>query len=270
MNTAQLPWQRFAALQLAKRHWNCLPEEITADQQSAFQAQLARQVTLEMAICRHYPADNTVGQLAALVRKEQADFMETHGFTHDEQLAVAAHQAHVTSVMNRIARKAPPPDDQEVVAWYQANAARFCRPAQRKARHILLTCDNDEDRSPERAQIAGIIQSISEDPESFADQALRFSHCPSAMDGGLLGWISPGLLYPELDSCLFSLEKGQLSEVVETVLGLHILLCEDIRPAEALDEAVALEKARAWLTEQTRKRYQQQWLSSLLTLPAAH
>lgn len=147
MSTDQLPWQRFAALQLAQRHWQCLPEDIPVAEQSAFQAQLTRQMALELAICRHYPADNTVSQLAALVRKEQAGFMDTHGFTHDEQQAVAVHQAHVTSVMNRVARKAPPPDDQEVVAWYQANAARFCRPAQRKARHILLTCDNDEDRA---------------------------------------------------------------------------------------------------------------------------
>lgn len=135
-----------------------------------------------------------------------------------------------------------------VRAWYLAHKAMFVRPEQRLTHHILLTVNDDaSDRDAMLAQMRTLLHTLAASREAFAELALRHSHCPSALEGGRIGWVSRGLLYPELDVALFSLGRNALSEPVETALGWHLLWCEDIRPPEAMAEAEALEKAREYL-----------------------
>lgn len=137
-------------------------------------------------------------------------------------------------------------EPEAVRAWYVAHKALFVRPEQRLTHHILLTV-NDDDRHAMYAQIKELLHTLTASREAFADLALRYSHCPSALEGGRLGWVSQGLLYPELDASLFLLECNALSEPLETELGWHVLWCEDIRPPEAMAEVDALQKAREYL-----------------------
>lgn len=51
------------------------------------------------------------------------------------------------------------------------------------------------------------------------------------MEGGLLGNVTPGKLYPELEPVAFALTAGQISPVVESEIGFHILRCDEIHPA---------------------------------------
>jgi len=60
----------------------------------------------------------------------------------------------------------------------------------------------------------------------FADLALKHSECPTALQGGVLGIVPRGKLYPELDAVLFSLKVGAVSDIVESEIGFHLLLCK--------------------------------------------
>ena len=137
-------------------------------------------------------------------------------------------------------------EPEAVRAWYVTHKALFVRPEQRLTHHILLTV-SDDSRDEMYAQIKALLHTLTASREEFADLALRHSHCPSALEGGRLGWVSRGLLYPELDAALFMLERNTLSEPLETELGWHLLWCEDIRPPEAMAEVDALQKAREYL-----------------------
>ncbi len=58
---------------------------------------------------------------------------------------------------------------------------------------------------------------------SFADQAIEHSDCPSSSKGGDLGPFGPGAMVPEFDTAAFVLEVGEISDVVETGFGFHLI-----------------------------------------------
>jgi parvulin-like peptidyl-prolyl isomerase len=82
----------------------------------------------------------------------------------------------------------------------------------------------------------------------------------------MLGKVSRGTLYPELDAVLFKLKPGQISEVVQSEIGFHLLLCKSIHKAETLSLAKATPKIRELLNERARRNCQRAWIASLPNL----
>jgi peptidyl-prolyl cis-trans isomerase C len=83
------------------------------------------------------------------------------------------------------------------------------------------------------------------------------------MDGGTLGEVKAGQLYPELDSVLFSMEEGEISQIIESEMGFHILLCEKIKPGKRVPFTKAEPKIREILEERQRRSCQKEWLAAL-------
>ncbi len=59
--------------------------------------------------------------------------------------------------------------------------------------------------------------------ENFMNAAKKYSKCPSAKDGGILGWFSKGEMVPEFEQAAFNLPNGQVSEPVKTQFGWHLI-----------------------------------------------
>lgn len=103
-------------------------------------------------------------------------------------------------------------------------------PSAIRASHILLMHRDVEDspsqRSKEEAldQISALAKKITAGEVSFAAVAKEVSECPSGMDGGDLGRFRPGMMVPEFDKAAFSLEVDEMSPVVETDFGYHLIL----------------------------------------------
>ena len=102
-------------------------------------------------------------------------------------------------------------------------------------------------------------------PKRFAEQAMKHSECPTAMQGGLLGKVPKGQLYPELDAVLFTMKAGEISEIVESPIGFHILYCEAVDQAGPVSFAEAKLKIKTKLEERRRRRCQRMWLNKLLS-----
>ena len=75
-----------------------------------------------------------------------------------------------------------------------------------------------------------------------------------------------GTLYPELDAVLFKLKPGEVSDVVKSEIGFHVLLCKSIQKAETLSLAKATPKIRQLMKERARRICQRAWLASLPNL----
>ena len=112
---------------------------------------------------------------------------------------------------------------------YNADPQRFKSPAQSRARHILIG-RSDDGKARERAE--GLLAQI-KDGASFDELARRHSaDFATAQRGGDLGWFSPGTMVREFEQAVAALEKpGDLSPVVETQFGFHIVRLDDRRPA---------------------------------------
>jgi parvulin-like peptidyl-prolyl isomerase len=100
-----------------------------------------------------------------------------------------------------------------------------------KARHILIVPRGTDDKSEfeARAKAQDLLKRLSKG-ESFATLAEKYSDdIGSAKKGGELGYFSTGAMIPEFEKAAFALKPGQLSDVIKTPYGYHIILVEDTR-----------------------------------------
>ena len=257
-------WHRYSRWKLAKQMK--LSEELnpTPAQYQQFIEAWQRQQVIEEAVAQvaleH--ALNIEPQSVEVTRQALAAELPELELTATETEELLLHQTLLREQLNWVQQQAPLPDDAQVEAWYRGHAQHFVRPEQRYTRHLLLTVEGN---SPAvREQIDAIARRLRDGHALFARQALRYSHCPSAMGGGILGWVGRGILYPQLEDVLFRLEAGQLSSPVETELGWHLLLCEQIRLPQPLPKAEALTRVRQQLIARQQKHYQRQWLQQLI------
>jgi parvulin-like peptidyl-prolyl isomerase len=123
-------------------------------------------------------------------------------------------------------------------------------------------------RENARRRLEEIAETLKRKPHKFAALALKNSECPTAFEGGELGTLVKGKLYPELDSALFTLKEQEISAVVETEIGFHLIQCLKIMPAETLSLKKATPKIKQLMQERYRRNCQRTWLASLPTLKA--
>jgi parvulin-like peptidyl-prolyl isomerase len=80
------------------------------------------------------------------------------------------------------------------------------------------------------------------------------------LQGGLLGKVKRGTLYPQLDDALFSMAEGAISPIVNTELGFHVLMCSRIEKEQKLKLSEVSEKIREKLQERNNSNFIRQWI----------
>jgi parvulin-like peptidyl-prolyl isomerase len=97
-----------------------------------------------------------------------------------------------------------------------------------RASHILLMYKGSSSSTASRSKdeaLAGINAILAETAKGadFAELAERYSDCPSGAEGGDLGFFARGAMVPEFDDAAFTLAVGDVSGVVETEFGYHLI-----------------------------------------------
>lgn len=125
--------------------------------------------------------------------------------------------------------------EDDLRAYYEGKKESLVSKEQRKAAHILIAVDPDADKEvveEKRKQADDVLQQIRDDAD-FAALAKEYSDDPgSASSGGGLGYFARGVMVPEFDEVVFSMDTGAVSEVVRTQFGFHIIKLEDVRAEE--------------------------------------
>jgi peptidyl-prolyl cis-trans isomerase D len=135
--------------------------------------------------------------------------------------------------------------DDEVAAFYKANQARYGAPEERRASHILVAAGKDAkpaDKAAAKAKAEAILADLKKAPGTFAQVAKAKSEDPgSAEQGGDLGVIEKGSLVPSVEQAIFALKQGEISNVVESEYGYHVITVTSLKPAavKPLDEVKA-------------------------------
>jgi peptidyl-prolyl cis-trans isomerase D len=124
-------------------------------------------------------------------------------------------------------------DDAQIQAYYDENTALFTTPEKRRARHILIKAgENDsEELHKEKAKKADDIATLAAASDDFAALAREYSEGPSSANGGELGFFSQGQMIPAFEQAVFAMQPGEISQVVKTSFGYHIIKLEEIQPA---------------------------------------
>jgi peptidyl-prolyl cis-trans isomerase C len=170
------------------------------------------------------------------------------------------------AVMQRVVEGVDDVSEVDVRLFYELHHEQFGQPELRVTRHILITVNPDfaeNSRDAALARMEQVAEKLAGRSNRFPQLAKQYSECPTAMDGGTLGDVKAGQLYPELDSVLFSMEEGEISEIIESEMGFHILLCEKIKPGKRVPFAKAEPKIREILEERQRRSRQKEWLAAL-------
>jgi peptidyl-prolyl cis-trans isomerase D len=109
------------------------------------------------------------------------------------------------------------------------------KPEERRASHILITPDGDakDGKEKARAKAEDVLKDVQKDPSRFAELARQYSQDPgSAQQGGDLGFFSRGMMVKPFEDAVFSQKKGEISGLVESDFGYHIIKLTDIQEAK--------------------------------------
>ncbi len=140
--------------------------------------------------------------------------------------------------------------DEEISGYYHDNKEQFSTGPRVKLRHILLDSESEA-----QAVLARLKKG-----EDFSALAREKSRCPSSQQGGELGWATKGMMVPEFEDAAFALKKGQMSEVVKSSYGYHVIMCDDVEAARQLD----LEEVRDTIRQQLKSEKSEETVSALI------
>jgi peptidyl-prolyl cis-trans isomerase D len=125
--------------------------------------------------------------------------------------------------------------DAEVSAYYAQNQKRYTAPESRRASHILIAVKKGAsaaDKAAAKAKAEAVLAEVRKTPADFAKIAKAQSQDPaSAEQGGDLDVVEKGALPKPVEDAVFKLKQGEISDVVESEFGYHILTVTALKPA---------------------------------------
>ncbi|MFN3564933.1 MAG: SurA N-terminal domain-containing protein [Burkholderiaceae bacterium] len=148
----------------------------------------------------------------------------------------------------------------ELKAYYEQNKSAYGQPEERRASHILLTAGEGgtaADKAGARKKAEELLAQLRRNPGDFAKLAREFSKDPgSAAKGGDLGFFGRNMMVKAFEDAAFRLKPGEISDVVETDFGFHIIRVDEVKPATHRPfEAVRADLEREYRRQQAQKKF---------------
>jgi peptidyl-prolyl cis-trans isomerase D len=149
-------------------------------------------------------------------------------------------------------------NEADLKTYYEQNVAKYVVPEQRRASHILIAVPKgapqaDKDKAKARAE--ELLAQVKKNPESFAEVAKKNSQDPgSAPNGGDLDWQTRGAFVKPVEDAMFSLKKGEISGIVESEFGYHIIKLNDVREGKQKTFEEVRPELEAQLKQQQAQR----------------
>ncbi|SEA79009.1 SurA N-terminal domain-containing protein [Paraburkholderia sartisoli] len=136
------------------------------------------------------------------------------------------------------------PSDADIKKYYDDNIAHYRTDGEVRASHILIAVPKDAsaaDKAKAKQKADELLAQVKAHPDQFAQIAQQNSQDPgSAAKGGDLGYFGPGMIAggKAFDDAVFKLKKDEISDIVQTDFGYHIVKVTDVKPAvtKPLDE----------------------------------
>jgi peptidyl-prolyl cis-trans isomerase C len=156
--------------------------------------------------------------------------------------------------------------DADIQAFYDQNKEKFNQPETMRASHILIRFPDNADtaaKNQSRTQADAILAKLKAGG-NFAALAKEFSQdAASAANGGDLGFFAKAQMLPAFADVAFALKPGQMSGVVETQAGYHIIKGEEHRAARVVPLTEASAEIRQFLTQQQQQEKAEAFVNAL-------
>jgi len=170
--------------------------------------------------------------------------------TAREQLTVQKY------VETKVMANVPPASDAAVKSFYDQNLDKMKQPERRHLRHILIKADKDTsaaDKQKAKAKADSLLAQLKKGGD-FAALAKANSDDPGSKDnGGDLSWIQKGQTVPTFEQAAWALKKNELSPVVESPFGYHIIQLLDVQDARTMPYEEVKSRIGDFLKQQQRQ-----------------
>jgi peptidyl-prolyl cis-trans isomerase SurA len=155
--------------------------------------------------------------------------------------------------------------ERNIAKYYHKNQKDFWDPGKARVRHILiltekgLSADKKKEKYLQAKEILGEVKS----GKDFADAAREYSEDISASEGGDVGFVEKGKMVPEFENAVYSMEEGEISDIVETEYGYHIIKVEEVLKGGTLPLKDVKNKIQFILSNEKQKSAYEEWIAEL-------
>ena len=191
--------------------------------------------------------------------------LKDRGMTADGLRKDARVDLSVTKLMDAEVATVPGPSDADAKDFYAKNPERFKEEESVRASHILIRVDPNAD-APTKAKAKATIDSVlkrAKAGEPFDKLAQQYSQDGSAAQGGDLNFFPRGQMVPEFSNVAFALKPGQISDVVTTQFGYHIIKVTDRKPGRVVPFEEAEGQIKDFLAGQKKQEHADAFIGGL-------
>jgi len=244
-------------------------EETGKIQEIATERIIARELIYQQALAEGVVASDE--EVTKEMTKVMANFpspeeffatLEKADIDRDSYYRMIRQDLSVNKMTEKKSSTAVKPTEEEMQAFYDANTEKMRKPEQVRASHILVKI-TDENRQEAQDKIADIQQQVKAGELSFAALAQQYSVCPSKAKGGDLGFFGPGSMVKEFEKVAFSLKPGEISDIVETPFGFHLINVTDRQQEVSLSFEEVKPQILSFLQDQNSAKVLQAWVEEL-------
>ncbi len=239
------------------------PEQRKLVEETAQENLIRSELLYQLAMKQDIPdLDRQVDEQFALIKsrspseEEWNDALAENGITSDGLREQIKRGLMINAfVQNEVVSKIEMTDAQ-LKAFYDGNPEAFSKPESMRASHILIGVDagaGAEEKESAKQKADEILEKVKSGAD-FAELAKSESTCPSAQQGGDLGEFGRGQMVAPFENAAFGLKAGDVSEVVETQFGYHIIKATDKNEASV----VPFEEVKGRIEKQLKTQQAQQ------------
>jgi len=155
--------------------------------------------------------------------------------------------------------------DEESKTYYDTHPQSFVQPEQVRASHILIRVDADAteaQKTEARKKITTIQQKLKKG-EDFATLADNYSEDTTSKKGGDLGYFGRGQMVEPFEKAAFSLKPSEISDIVETQYGYHLIKVVDKKPEAKLTYAAVKDRLDQYLKQQKLQSAEKLYIDNL-------
>ena len=197
------------------------------------------------------------GQLQEMLKREGRTLESYKNHIRDQILVSKITQFEIGNRV-KVSKKS-------IIKYYKKNQKEFWEEGKVRARHILFISERGSSENQRRAKLRQAKKVLSEirKGSDFSKLAIKYSEDVSASSGGDVGFVKRGKMVREFEEAVFSLKPGQISDIVETEYGYHIIKVDEVLPGKTLTLKDVKNRIHKILSMQKQKQVYDDWINEL-------
>jgi peptidyl-prolyl cis-trans isomerase SurA len=197
------------------------------------------------------------GQLAIMLESEGRSMESYKNHIRDQILVSKVVRFELGSRVNI--------SESKITKYYHNNQKDFWESGKARVRHILVLTEKglSADKKKDKYLLVKSILREVKDGRDFSDAAKEYSEDISASEGGDVGFVEKGKMVPEFENAVYRMKEGEISDIVETEYGYHIIKVDKILAGRTLPLKDVKNKIQFILSSKKRKSAYEEWMHEL-------